>query len=107
MPFGRLALTVGSFPSYLVAPAKARLAPVPQRWGTNLALASLGATAESSAEMGTSPAVSAIDGRTASDPRWRSLVEEDMLRIPELLQKLEQLEEEQPEPPQAQQLSLF
>jgi hypothetical protein len=35
------------------------------------------------------------------------LVEEDMLRIPELLKKLEQLEEEQPEPPQAQQLSLF
>jgi uracil-DNA glycosylase family 4 len=40
-------------------------------------------------------------------PRWRSLVEEDMLRIPELLEKLEQLEEAQPEPPQAQQLSLF
>ena len=40
-------------------------------------------------------------------PRWRSLVEEDMVRIPELLAKLEQLEEEQPEPPQAQQLSLF
>ena len=40
-------------------------------------------------------------------PRWRSLVEEDMLRIPELLAKLEQLEEEQPEAPQAQQLSLF
>ena len=40
-------------------------------------------------------------------PRWRSFVEEDMLRIPELLAKLEQLEEEQPEPPQAQQLSLF
>ena len=40
-------------------------------------------------------------------PRWRSLVEEDMLRIPELLANLEQLEEEQPEAPQAQQLSLF
>ncbi len=40
-------------------------------------------------------------------PRWRRLVEEDMLRIPELLAKLEQVEEELPEPPQAQQLSLF
>jgi DNA polymerase len=40
-------------------------------------------------------------------PRWRSLVEEDMLRIPELLSKLDEIEEEQPEPPQAQQLSLF
>ncbi|MGB2822092.1 MAG: discoidin domain-containing protein, partial [Phycisphaerae bacterium] len=75
---GRLALAVGSFPSYLVAPAKARLAPVPQRWGTNLALASLGATAESSAELGTSPAVSAIDGGTASDPRWRSLTPNEL-----------------------------
>jgi len=73
VPRGRLTLVVGSFPTYLVVPAKAKLAPVPERWGTNLALASLGATAESSSEMGTSPAVSAIDGNTASDPRWRSL----------------------------------
>lgn len=40
-------------------------------------------------------------------PRWRSLVQEDMERIPELLSKLEEIEEEEPEPPQAQQLSLF
>jgi uracil-DNA glycosylase family 4 len=40
-------------------------------------------------------------------PRWRSLVEEDILKIPELLAKLEDIAEEEPEPPQAQQLSLF
>jgi uracil-DNA glycosylase family 4 len=42
-------------------------------------------------------------------PRWRSLVEEDMQRIPDLLAKLEDLEDEEKEPdlPQAQQLSLF
>jgi len=40
-------------------------------------------------------------------PRWRSLVEEDMMRIPELLSKLDEIEEEEPEIPQAQQLSLF
>jgi DNA polymerase len=40
-------------------------------------------------------------------PRWRSLVEEDILRIPDLLAKLEDIEEQEQEPPQAQQLSLF
>jgi uracil-DNA glycosylase family 4 len=41
-------------------------------------------------------------------PRWRSLVEEDIARIPDLLAKLEEIEEEE-EPPisQAEQLSLF
>ena len=40
-------------------------------------------------------------------PRWRPLVEEDILRIPDLLAKLEDLQEAEPEPPQAEQLSLF
>jgi len=41
-------------------------------------------------------------------PRWRSLVEEDILKIPELLSKLDELEEDvEPEVPQAEQLSLF
>ena len=40
-------------------------------------------------------------------PRWKSLVEEDILTIPELLAKLQDLEEEEPEAPQAEQLSLF
>jgi uracil-DNA glycosylase family 4 len=42
-------------------------------------------------------------------PRWRSIVEEDMLKIPDLLAKLDEIEEaeEDTEPPQAQQLSLF
>lgn len=40
-------------------------------------------------------------------PRWRPLVEEDILKIPDLLAKLEDLQEAEPEPPQAQQLSLF
>ncbi len=40
-------------------------------------------------------------------PRWRTLVEEDMLKIPDLLSKLDEIEEEEAEPPQAQQLSLF
>ena len=40
-------------------------------------------------------------------PRWRSLVEEDMMRIPELLSKLDEIEEEEPKVPQAEQLSLF
>lgn len=40
-------------------------------------------------------------------PRWRSLVEEDILKIPDLLAKLDHIDEEEPEPPQAQQLSLF
>ena len=40
-------------------------------------------------------------------PRWRSLVEEDILKIPELLGKLDELDEAEPDPPQAEQLSLF
>ncbi len=41
-------------------------------------------------------------------PRWRSLVEEDILKIPELLAKLEEIEEEEePQVAQAEQLSLF
>ena len=40
-------------------------------------------------------------------PRWRPLVEEDILKLPDLLAKLEDLQEAEPEPPQAQQLSLF
>lgn len=41
-------------------------------------------------------------------PRWRSLVDEDMLRIPDLLAKLEDVqEEEEARIPQAEQLSLF
>ncbi|MFC2030438.1 uracil-DNA glycosylase [Chloroflexota bacterium] len=40
-------------------------------------------------------------------PRWRPLVEEDMLRIPELLVKLDSVQEAQPEQPEAEQLSLF
>ena len=40
-------------------------------------------------------------------PRWRSLVEEDVLKIPELLANLDEVEEEDLPPPQAEQLSLF
>lgn len=42
-------------------------------------------------------------------PRWRSLVEQDILKIPELLARLEDVEEvgEEPVPPQAEQLSFF
>lgn len=40
-------------------------------------------------------------------PRWRSVLEEDILKIPELLAALGEVEEHEPEPPQAQQLSLF
>lgn len=41
-------------------------------------------------------------------PRWRSLVEQDIARIPELLAKLEEIEEEEePQVAQAEQLSLF
>jgi uracil-DNA glycosylase family 4 len=40
-------------------------------------------------------------------PRWRSLVEEDILKIPELLAKLDDIEEDEPALPQAEQLSLF
>jgi uracil-DNA glycosylase family 4 len=40
-------------------------------------------------------------------PRWRSLLEEDILKIPDLLAKLEDIEEVEPEITQAEQLSLF
>ncbi len=40
-------------------------------------------------------------------PRWRSLLEEDILKIPDLLVKLEEIEEAEPEITQAEQLSLF
>ena len=40
-------------------------------------------------------------------PRWRGMVEEDILKIPELLAKLDELEEEEQSVPQAEQLSLF
>jgi DNA polymerase len=40
-------------------------------------------------------------------PRWRSLVEEDILKIPDLLAKLGQVQEEESKPTQAEQLSLF
>ena len=40
-------------------------------------------------------------------PRWRSLLEEDILKIPELLSQLEDIEEAEPEITQAEQLSLF
>jgi len=70
---GRLTLAVGSFPNYLILPAGTTLAPVAEKWGTNVALASLGAIAESTSEEGTSPAVGAIDGDTAGGSAWRSL----------------------------------
>jgi hypothetical protein len=56
-----------------VLPAKAKFDAVPEKWGTNVALSSLGATAESSTELGTNPAVSVIDGNTASFSCWRSM----------------------------------
>jgi len=40
-------------------------------------------------------------------PRWRSLLEEDILKIPDLLSQLEDVEEAEPEITQAEQLSLF
>ena len=42
-------------------------------------------------------------------PRWKSLLDEDFARIPSLLGQLEQIEEQetQPPPPQIEQLSLF
>ena len=40
-------------------------------------------------------------------PRWRSLLEEDILKIPDLLSELEDIEEAEPEITQAEQLSLF
>lgn len=70
---GKLALSIGTFPQYLVLPAKAKIVPVEQNWGSNLALSSLGAVAESTSEEGTQPAVGAIDGNTATETSWRSL----------------------------------
>jgi hypothetical protein len=69
---GALKLAVGTFPSYLVLPAKVLIQPVPEDWGANVALASSGAIAESTSEEGTHPAISAIDGNTASGACWRS-----------------------------------
>jgi len=40
-------------------------------------------------------------------PRWRTLVEEDILKIPDLLSKLDEIKEQEPEIPQAEQLSFF
>jgi DNA polymerase len=40
-------------------------------------------------------------------PRWRNFVEEDILKVPELLAKLDEIEEAEPEPVRAEQLSLF
>jgi len=42
-------------------------------------------------------------------PRWKSLLDEDFARMPGLLEQLDQIEEQedQPRPPQAEQLSLF
>lgn len=40
-------------------------------------------------------------------PRWRETLEADFQKIPELLAKLDEVEESEPEWPQAQQLSLF
>ncbi len=40
-------------------------------------------------------------------PKWRSVVEEDFLKLPGLLAKMEEVREEKPEPPPAEQLSLF
>lgn len=69
---GKLDLEIGTFPTYLVLPADASVSAVAEEWGTNLALASLGAIAEASSEQGTMPAVAAIDGNTASGSAWRS-----------------------------------
>ena len=75
---GKIALSVGSYPSYLVLPAKAKIEPVAEKWGVNVALSSLGATAESSSEEGVHPAVSAIDGKTSTESSWRSLVPNEL-----------------------------
>jgi DNA polymerase len=40
-------------------------------------------------------------------PRWRGSLEEDILKIPDLLAKLDEIEEDEPEITQAEQLSLF
>jgi len=69
---GKLTLPVGTYPSYLVLPPAAKLAPAPEQWGADVALSALGAVAEASSEIGTNPALSAIDGNPASDSAWRS-----------------------------------
>ncbi len=68
-----LRLSVGSYPTYLVFPARAKFSPIRAQWGTNVALSRQGAIAESSSEQGTAPAVLAIDGNTAGGTSWRSL----------------------------------
>lgn len=40
-------------------------------------------------------------------PKWLTALEEDMAKIPDLLAKLDEVAEDKPEPPQAQQLSFF
>ncbi len=75
---GKLELEVGTYPTYLVLPGSATVRAVPENWGTNVALVSLGAIAEASSEQGTAPAVSAIDGNTASGTSWRSEVANDL-----------------------------
>ena len=40
-------------------------------------------------------------------PRWRSLVEQDVLKIPELLARLDEVREDTPTSAQAEQLNLF
>ena len=70
---GKCTVNVGSYPMYLIAPAATTIDPVPVHWGTDVALTALGATAEASSEQGTGPAVSGIDGNSASDSSWRSL----------------------------------
>jgi uracil-DNA glycosylase family 4 len=40
-------------------------------------------------------------------PKWRSVVEEDFAKLPGLLAKIEEVREEKPVPPPAEQLSLF
>jgi hypothetical protein len=75
---GKVSLDVGTYPCYLIAEAQAQLDPLPEKWGANVALASLGATAEASTEEGVHPAVSAIDGNTASGSSWRSLVPNEL-----------------------------
>lgn len=75
---GDLKLTVGTYPTYLVLPAQATIRTVPEQWGANVALAAGGAIAESSSEEGTQPAISAIDGNTASESSWRSLTPNEL-----------------------------
>jgi hypothetical protein len=75
---GKATLQVGTYPCYLVAEARAKLEPAAERWGVNVAQASLGATAEASTEDGVHPAVSAIDGNPSSGSSWRSMVPNEL-----------------------------